>query len=103
MHLASSMQFASSRQEEQNILIITKNFWKKKQSPRANFTNIIRANFAYVSLFDSFSSYISALAKKLYEKIARKTLIKLTLRRINPMTFETKKRLIFPCFTFHWI
>ncbi len=40
-----------------------------------NFINLIRANFTYESLF---SSYVLALNELLYEKRARKMLMKLT-------------------------
>jgi len=43
--------------------------------PVVNFINVKRANFSYKLCF---SSYVLALAKKSYEKIVRKTLMKLT-------------------------
>ncbi len=44
-------------------------------SPIVNFINVLRENFMYESLF---SRYVLALNKLLYEKHARKTLMKFT-------------------------
>jgi len=44
-------------------------------TPTVNFINVLRKNFSYKR---RFSSYVLALSKNLYEKVVRKTLMKLT-------------------------